>query len=136
RFGNGMEFYGGDILELLVFNEAMDPQQLRRIENHLALKNGLLTTPFHTNYKISSSGEVITLTSPDNQQSDQVIFPGVELVDVTYSRTNNGWSWFTTASPGKANLLNSFNGISRAPEASHKTGFYSDSILLTLHTND
>lgn len=63
---------------------------------------------FHTNFKLSSSGETITLTEPDgNTVVDQIKYPEI-MTDVSYGRNFNNsskWVYFIFPTPAKKIIL-------------------------------
>lgn len=89
----------------------------------------------HTNFKISSNGEFLFLTSPDN-----IILDSIKTVIMT-NNTSFGrseinrekWILFQTPTPGKPNI--SLNALQK-PSFSHKSGQYNDSINLEIVSED
>jgi hypothetical protein len=60
--------------------------------------NDTLEVGLHANFKLSSEGEVVILTNPQNVVIDKVTFPA-QTLDITYSRVPNGTGDFKWSSP-------------------------------------
>ena len=90
--------------------------------------------PLHTNFKISSSGEAITLTNTSGVAVDVV--PAVALLqDVSYGRLPNGsgpWVFFANVTPAAANSGQGFSEILPPPVFSHESGFSTTPFALTI----
>lgn len=60
----------------------------------------------HTNFKLSSSGETLTLTNPDGTTIvDKVNYPQI-MTDVSYGRSSNNiskWVYYVFPTPGREN---------------------------------
>ena len=94
--------------------------------------------PLHTNFSISSSGEPILLTAPDQTTID--LAPAVPYqMDVSYGRQPNGtgnWFYFYTPTPNASNVGLGLTELVLAPTFSHNSGLYQNSFQLTLsHPN-
>ena len=90
--------------------------------------------PLHTNWKISSDGETITLTQPGGTIADQVS-AAVIAQNTSWGRLPNGTGAFinmTTPTPGLPNQGGTSNPVLAAPTFSHNAGFYAADISLTL----
>lgn len=90
----------------------------------------------HTNFKITSSGEPITLKKPDGTVVDSITTIGLED-DQSYGRINDGSAEFIVFSgttPGSSNK----NGIApvKEPVFSHDGGFYTGAFDLLLSTDE
>ncbi len=94
--------------------------------------------PLHTNFKISSIGEPIILTSQAGAMVDQVA--AVELQpDVSYGRQPNGtgaWLFFYTSTPGAPNTGTGLSELLLPPTVSHESGLYTSNFNLTLTHNN
>ncbi len=93
----------------------------------------------HTNFRISSDGEPLTLIGPGGLVADRV--DPVKLpTDVSYGRMPDGtdnWKYFQEPGPGISNNAHTgYEGILGQPEFSHEAGFYSQSIELTMHAKE
>jgi PKD repeat protein len=55
----------------------------------------------------NSGGEDIYLYSPDEQQKDFTSYTDSANEDYSYSRTDQGWQWSMTLTPGYANIITS-----------------------------
>jgi hypothetical protein len=67
---NEGRYFNGDIGEFLIYNRALDPDELAFVNQFLAIRHGLVPEPvsgpgFHTGFSISADGETIVLTRPD-----------------------------------------------------------------------
>jgi hypothetical protein len=93
--------------------------------------------PLHANFKISSQGEDILLSSPTGEVIDH-IEPKLIPTDLSYGSFPDGsanYGIFSQPTPGKPNTNSVISGFTNeVPLFSHQGGFYSDSILLTLST--
>lgn len=94
--------------------------------------------PLHTNFKISSGGEDITLTNPAGTMVDQA--PSTSLPeDVSLGRQPNGtgaWLYFYTPTPNASNTGTGLTDLLVAPSFSQDSGFYTSAFDLTLtHPN-
>ncbi|MEA3445121.1 MAG: CotH kinase family protein, partial [Bacteroidota bacterium] len=92
----------------------------------------------HSNFKLSSSGEPVLLTSPDSLSIiDQVNAVSLNP-DISYIRQPDGnANWVFTAEPtpgGSNNSSSVFMGLLSVVEFSQPAGFYTDSFYLTLST--
>lgn len=90
--------------------------------------------PLHTNWKISSDGETITLTQPGGIIADQVP-PATIAQNTSWGRLPDGTGSFsnmTTPTPGAPNQSGTTNPVLNAPTFSHAAGFYPSDISLTL----
>lgn len=135
RNGSGAEYYGGDIAEILVFDTALSESKRRQVENYIARIYGLPTYTFHTNFKLSSSGETILLTMPDSTTLHQLVVPGMRD-DLSYGYSGDSLAYFTQATPGEANTTTPFNSVMNPPELSVAQGFYSESFNLGISADD
>ncbi|MFT3794523.1 CotH kinase family protein [Flavobacterium sp.] len=92
--------------------------------------------PLHTNWKISSSGENIVLTSPTSVTVDNV--PATVIMqNMSYGRSPNGtgsFMFFPTPTPGAANTTPAFSEILPKPAFSQAGGFYTAGFNLTIST--
>jgi hypothetical protein len=84
--------------------------------------------PLHTNFKISSSGEVITLT--DNNSVTVDSYPAVVIPqNYSYGRQTDGASSFVIfaePTPGEANTTQGYSEILSPPTLSMNGGFYTN----------
>ncbi|MNK14883.1 CotH protein [compost metagenome] len=91
-------------------------------------------SPLHTNFKISSGGEVITLTDNDGDVVDS--YPAVSIPqNYTYGRATDGASSFVIfpePTPGTANITVGYSEILDTPIFSKQSGFYEDAFNLTM----
>jgi hypothetical protein len=90
----------------------------------------------HTNFKISSTGETLTLTSTSGQTVDQLATGSIPP-NISYGRQPDGssnWYYFDQATPGDSNITQGFISIATEPAFSIPGGFYSDSVIVELST--
>lgn len=99
--------------------------------------NPLLELPnkyLHTNFKLSSAGETIVLTNPQNITVDEVTFGSIGP-DISYGRQPDGssnWFLFSEATPGDTNTTQGFTGSVGDPIISTSGGFYSVPITVRI----
>ncbi|WMJ74592.1 CotH kinase family protein [Cytophagaceae bacterium ABcell3] len=91
----------------------------------------------HTNFRISSQGEPIRLSSPDGEEIDHVSAVSLQR-DRSYGRLPDGngeWAYLSNASPGASNNSTpSYAGlITEVPSFSVNGGFYQEPVALTIH---
>ena len=87
------------------------------------------------NFKISTDGETIFLSTPEGEVVDQVFVPKLDM-DQTYARTTDGgkkWGKLS-ASIGTSNhgVKKAASIVLDAPVLSHESGFYEDAFTLTM----
>ncbi|HLF51742.1 CotH kinase family protein [Flavobacterium sp.] len=91
-------------------------------------------SPLHTNFKISSSGEVISLTNPSGVVVNTV--PATVLLpDVSYGRLPNGtggFIYFENTTPNAVNSTVGYAEILNPPSFSQNSGFFATGFNLTL----
>ena len=97
-------------------------------------KNRLGAPFLHTNFKISSSGEMLLLTDADGIVLDAVNAPPL-LSNQSYGKlpdgVDGGWVILNNATPG---YTNSQGGVFTTLEFSHERGFYANDFNLQLTT--
>jgi hypothetical protein len=92
---------------------------------------------WHTNFKISVSGDKIILSDPSGSIVDQVDVPA-SLSDFSYARISDGSpQWiFQTPSPGSANTGNEMMGYTDTVTVSLPGGFYPSAISVELSAGE
>ena len=94
--------------------------------------------PLHTNFKISSSGETITLTNSSGVTVDS--YPAVVIPqNYTYGRQTDGSPTlviFPEPTPGESNTTQGFSEVLSAPTMSVAGGFYTAAFPLTISHTD
>jgi hypothetical protein len=86
----------------------------------------------HTNFKLSSSGDFLVLTSPSNVTVDSVSIPGLGP-DASLGRQPDGFGpWYTFETPSPSASNNDGVVTLDVPIFSLASGFYSDSLSLEL----
>lgn len=88
----------------------------------------------HTNFKLSSAGEHLSLLAADSAWVDSITVPAL-LTDQSYGRQPDGSpSWFTFGTPTLGQTNNNAISILMPPVFSSSAGFYTDSFLLSLQS--
>ena len=118
------------IIPFLTLGLIIPPDEPRGINDLLKL-----TLPnLHTNFRINSSGETITLSNSLNQTVDQFTTDSMTN-DISQGRQPDGgdsWLYFEQATPGSSNTTPGYLGIADEPLFSISSGFYSGSQQLVL----
>ncbi|HEX9981561.1 MAG TPA: putative Ig domain-containing protein [Flavobacterium sp.] len=95
-------------------------------------------SPLHTNFKISSSGEAITLTKPGGVIQNQV--PAIAIQqNISYGRSPNGtgsFVFFQVVTPNAVNNATGYSGVLNPPVFSQAGGFFTSAFNLTLSSPD
>ncbi len=94
----------------------------------------------HASFSLSAGGDTLYLTAPDGE----TILDELDIVplprDVSYGRITDGadeWAYFKPATPGHSNSLSQpLEAQVSAPEFSHTTGFYPDTVTLSLEADE
>jgi hypothetical protein len=88
---------------------------------------------WHTNFKISASGEEIILSDPNGVLIDKINVPA-SYSDVSFGRISDGYlPWiFQTPSPGSANTGQEIQDFSDSVSVSLPAGFYPSAISVEL----
>ncbi|MBK7978529.1 MAG: CotH kinase family protein [Ignavibacteriae bacterium] len=95
------------------------------------------TNEFHTNFKISSSGESIFLVDNSGYIIDQVEFPAIPN-DFSLGRNFNNqteWLFFPSPTPRNENNTIGYNALTEEPVFSSDGGFYNSEIEVILSTS-
>ncbi len=90
---------------------------------------------FHTNFKISSDGELVMLTSPDGGSLDSIRVPELPS-DISWGREPDASAnlyYFNPPTPGEANV-GGFATLAEPPTLSPEPGFYNGGIALSMGT--
>jgi hypothetical protein len=109
------------------------PVDAQGLSSYLEIRNDLI----HTNFKIDSQGETLTLVNSSQEIVDQ-IETGYIPTDMSKGRqpdADSSWFLFSTPTPGESNDGERFNGIFAKPQFSHIGGFYQDQIALVILTD-
>ncbi len=92
----------------------------------------------HTNFRVSSKGETIVLTSPEAGRID-ALHSGGQAPGLSVGRYPDGGAerfFFTNPTPGRANPSQRYNGYSQAPFVSHLGGRFDAPIEVSLINPD
>ncbi|HMK06441.1 MAG TPA: lamin tail domain-containing protein, partial [Flavobacterium sp.] len=93
-------------------------------------------SPLHTNFKISSSGEVITLTNASAVAINTV--PATVIAqNISYGRLPNGtgnFTFFAAVTPGAVNSTTGYSEVLPVPAFSHESGFLTAGFNLSITT--
>ncbi|QNU68845.1 CotH kinase family protein [Ruminiclostridium herbifermentans] len=92
----------------------------------------------HTNFKLSASGEEITLKAPNGSIIDSLTFPALKDNESYGRKTDASSEWviFSKASPSNSNINSSESIVVKEPAFSHNGGFYTSQFNLQLTTNE
>jgi hypothetical protein len=127
--------FGGDLLEVLMFDRALSLDERRGLARYLAARYALaLPLPRHTNFQLNAEGEAVVLTSPAGEVLDRVVFGAIPR-DVSYGRAladRTRWCFFATPTPGAPNSTLGTTEWLLPPAFSHAGGFYSNAFDLVL----
>jgi hypothetical protein len=95
------------------------------------------TAQLHTNFKISASGETLVLTDSNGVVLDRVAVPA-SATDISYARIPDAGSlWgFQKPTPGSKNTGTSIAGWADSISLSHRGGFYSSQLAVSLSAGD
>ncbi len=96
------------------------------------------TTPLHTNFKVSASGEFLLVSSPSGSIIDSITTP-VLITDLSYGRIPDGGMDFAILSnptPASGNDNSLFLPRCQTPVISMAGGFYSGTITLNISSGD
>lgn len=92
--------------------------------------------PLHTNFKISSVGELISLTNPGGTTVDSVPATTISS-DISYGRLPNGignFVFFEAITPNTTNSATGYSEVLSPPTFSQNGGFFTTGFNLTLST--
>jgi hypothetical protein len=90
----------------------------------------------HTSYSIKAEGEPIVLTNPQGTQVDRIA-PVAISTNHSYGRLDNGFTFFSEPTPGKANSASgSYTELLSEPVFSKTGGFYTSGDVITLTASD
>jgi CotH kinase protein/Lamin Tail Domain/Chitobiase/beta-hexosaminidase C-terminal domain/Secretion system C-terminal sorting domain len=92
---------------------------------------------FHTNFKLSQTGEEIGLYNSNNELIDSIVY-GNQTVDISFGRQPDDglvWYFFDSPTPGEPNSTSIFLKVN-APLFSLPAGFYADNQILEISTDD
>jgi len=95
----------------------------------------LLDKNLHTNFKLSSDGEILILSKPDGELVDQVNIPALED-DISYGRIGDYFQFFAEPTPGIANQAGDIIGVANPPERVDNGYFFDKSTAITFKCND
>jgi hypothetical protein len=149
RFPIGSSFdnartFGGQMAEVLMYNRSLSALERASVERYFAAKYNLalqtpsVTSPPHTNFRISSAGESIVLSRPDGSPADTVVLP-VTPSDVSYGRPLSdaaSWSLLQTPTPGLPNNSATYIEPPAPVVFSHGAGIHSQPFSLSLSHPD
>lgn len=123
-----------DIKKWLFGNVVINPGEYLIV---FASDKDTLMNYWHTNFKISASGEKIILSDSSGSNIDKVDVP-VSLSDVSYGRVSDGsLPWiFQTPSPGSTNTGKAIRDFSDSVSVSLPGGFYSSSVSVELSAGE
>ena len=120
------------LIPFLTLGSSHAPQNAQGLSEHLNVSDINL----HTNFKISSSGETLVLTTPDGIIQDSVN-TGIILGDVSRGRQPDGgseWLYFGEPTPGEANVTTGYFGVLEPPYLSQQGSLFSNPGFITMST--
>ena len=109
------------------------PQNAQGLSEHLDVADINL----HTNFKISSTGEILVLSSPSGAVQDS-ISTGTMLGDISRGRQPDGgtdWVFFGESTPGTANVTAGYSGVLEPPYVSLPGSPFSNPGTITMSTD-
>lgn len=92
----------------------------------------------HTNFRISSAGEEVLITSPSGVRLDEIP-PTTIPTDISYGRSPDGTGdlfYFDDPTPGESNTSQTFSELLDPPILSAPGGFYTSGFDLTITHHD
>ena len=92
---------------------------------------------YHTNFKLSKSGEEIGLFDSNEVLIDKIVF-GNQISDISSGRQPDGgpnWYFFDVPTPGETNNTSIYLRA-KVPQFSLVAGFYTESQILEISTDD
>ncbi|SMO78950.1 CotH kinase family protein [Gracilimonas mengyeensis] len=117
------------LIPFLSIGRTVNPEETRGVANETNLELTQLTYP-HTNFKLSSDGETVVLTHPDETVVDSVSYPPLNP-DESYGRSTDdpeNWVIFTETTPMEANSADGFAERLTVPPLTNTGGFYNGSV--------
>ncbi len=96
------------------------------------------TTPLHTNFKVSTSGEFLSVASPSGIIIDSIQTPPI-ITDISYGRIPDGtknWEILSKPTPGSENDNTLFLPPCQAPVLSLPGGFYTGTVSIEISTSE
>lgn len=118
------------IIPFLSIGYTFTPSNSRGSLDFLNLKG----TYLHTNFKLSSDGELLILSNGIGEIEDS-IFTGKQISDVSLGRFPNGsdnFFFFDSPTPGIKNIDNGFTELFDSPVFSVERGFYTTPFFLDI----
>lgn len=87
---------------------------------------------FHTSFKLSSGGDVLYLSNPEQEVIDSLAVPKLSS-DISYGRDQHGSpALFSSPTPGSENSVEKFTALLEKPKVVTSGGFYRDSVYVQL----
>ena len=118
----------------LGFNE--QPENGRGVAEATRLQDVQIDYP-HTNFKLSSAGETVVLSTADGTVIDEITYPPL-AADESYGKSTDGsdYVYFTEPTPGAANDTPGFASRSTVPELTIAGGFYSQTVQVGISNSE
>lgn len=129
--GYGLSDDSTNVFKWIIPDIAILPQEYLLI---FASDKNRIGDNLHSNFKLSSEGGVVVLTTKQGITVDRIHF-GPLGQDVSYGRKpdgSNSWYLFQSATPGTSNLTPEFSGQTTEPLFSYNDGFYNSPISITI----
>ncbi|MCK6499853.1 MAG: CotH kinase family protein, partial [Nitrospira sp.] len=127
--------FQGDVLEILIFDRALNRVERRGVELALAARLALpLRSVFHAEFRVAASGEWLGLHRPDGSLADAVEVPAMPA-DVAWGRYPDGTDtlqFFAAPTPAASNSSEGADSVLEAPRFSRPAGFYAAPFALEI----
>ena len=134
KMGSGKDFYGGDIADIIVYDRALNDEERSCVEGYFMEKYGLSKQGNHTNFKLNKK-EALYLSNAKGDCCDSII--NLDMPDDWSKGINSAGNLtlFEAVTPLELNANLNYKGTVKKPKFSHKAGFYSDNIKLTIEVD-
>lgn len=121
------------LIPFLTIGTTVESQNSRGVDEVLNLQDNEFLFA-HSNFKLSSSGEFVSLTKPDSSIADSVTYPSL-LSDESYGRSLDSpdeWLIYTEPTVLAENTTNGYEGRLPMPSFNLSGGFYESDVELVL----
>ena len=126
----------GGVGEVLLFGRRLSVDERDRVQRYLLAKWQLPPTFLHTNFRLRSGFETLSLFDPQSNLIDSIFVPELKA-DVSIGRSQNSSGnpvVFSEPTPGSENVSNGFLGVLPDPAVSLSPGVYSEAIALSVES--
>ena len=124
------------LIPFLTIGRTAAPPESRGVAEETGLQEEVIVHP-HLNFKLSSDGETVVLTKPDESLADSIRYPDL-LADESYGRVGDGNNWliFSDPTPLQPNGENGYDERLPEPVLTQKSGLFSENINLSLENQE